>query len=403
MVLTEREQAMLNGEMGPGFARAMRVLVGIGKAFGAERMVPITRGHISLSNQEGDLWFCSKLLEEGAYCQVPPSVNPAYDYEYFKTVSNLDAENERTLKSTIDVYRKLGAILTFDCTPFFENNVARFGEITSFSASGGAVYVNSVLGARTNREAAQSAMCAAITGVTPEYGLLLDENRAGDVLIQVEADIQTEYDCELLGYITPKKMGQTYHCPVFNGLSPRTTAEQLMNMGVQLNIHGIVPMFHVVGVTPEAADLNAAFRGKKDYPVVTITNEDLAEARAEISSGTGKADFCILGCPHLTINQVGSIAKMLEGQQLVGQLYIFTSTSTKELARRMGYLDVIHKAGGEIVINSCVDQPCWSHLHGKSGVTESPKCAYYTKRWNMEFTVKSIPACIQSVLKGEIV
>ena len=69
----------------------------------------------------------------------------------------------------------------------------------------------------------------------------------------------------------------------------------------------------------------------------------------------------------------------------------------------MGYLDVIHAAGGEIVINSCVDQPCWSHLNGMSGVTESPKCAYYTKRWNMAFTVKSIPACIQSVLKGEIV
>ena len=62
MRLTEKEQAMLNGEMGPGFARAMRVLVGIGKAFGAERMVPISRGHISLSNQEGDLWFVSKLL-----------------------------------------------------------------------------------------------------------------------------------------------------------------------------------------------------------------------------------------------------------------------------------------------------------------------------------------------------
>ena len=42
----------------------------------------------------------------------------------------------------------------------------------------------------------------------------------------------------------------------------------------------------------------------------------------------------------------------------------------------------------------------WSHLYGMSGVTESPKCAYYTKRWNMTFTVKSIPACIQSVLKS---
>ena len=297
MRLTEKEQAMLNGEMGPGFARAMRVLVGIGKAFGAERMVPISRGHISLSNQEGDLWFVSKLLEEQAHCMVPPTVNPAYDYEYFKTISKLDEENERTLKSTIDVYRKLGAILTFDCTPFFENNVPRFGEICSFSASGGAVYVNSVLGARTNREAAQSAMCAAITGVTPEYGLLLEQNRAGDVLIQVEADVDSEYDYELLGYITPKKMGQAYHCPVFNGLSKQTTSEQLMDLGTQLNIHGIVPMFHVAGVTPEAADVHTAFLGRKDPPVVTITNEDLAQARAEISAGTGKADFCILGCP----------------------------------------------------------------------------------------------------------
>ena len=80
----------------------------------------------------------------------------------------------------------------------------------------------------------------------PEYGLLLEQNRAGDVLIQVEADVDSEYDYELLGYITPKKMGQAYHCPVFNGLSKQTTSEQLMDLGTQLNIHGIVPMFHVV-------------------------------------------------------------------------------------------------------------------------------------------------------------
>ena len=109
-------------------------------------------------------------------------------------------------------------------------------------------------------------MCAAITGVTPEYGLLLEQNRAGDVLIQVEADVDSEYDYELLGYITPKKMGQAYHCPVFNGLSKQTTSEQLMDLGTQLNIHGIVPMFHVAGVTPEAADVHTAFLGRKDPP-----------------------------------------------------------------------------------------------------------------------------------------
>lgn len=52
MRLTEKEQAMLNGGNGTRICRAMRVLVGIGKAFGAERMVPISPGAY-LSKQPG--------------------------------------------------------------------------------------------------------------------------------------------------------------------------------------------------------------------------------------------------------------------------------------------------------------------------------------------------------------
>ena len=148
------------------------------------------------------------------------TVNPAYDYEYFKTISKLDEENERTLKSTIDVYRKLGAILTFDCTPFLKTMSPLWRNLF-FLRFWRRSICQLGAGARTNREAAQSAMCAAITGVTPEYGLLLEQNRASDVLIQVEADVDSEYDYELLGYITPKKMGQAYHCPVFNGCPSR--------------------------------------------------------------------------------------------------------------------------------------------------------------------------------------
>lgn len=77
MRLTEKEQAMLNGRNGTRICPGKRVLVGIGKAFGAERMVPISRGHISLSNQEGDLWFVSKLLEEQAHVWcLPRSIPP---------------------------------------------------------------------------------------------------------------------------------------------------------------------------------------------------------------------------------------------------------------------------------------------------------------------------------------
>lgn len=72
MVLTEEETAMLEGEYGEGTALAMRIQVGIGEAFDAQRMVPISRAHVALSNQEADLWFVEKLLHLGASCRVPP-------------------------------------------------------------------------------------------------------------------------------------------------------------------------------------------------------------------------------------------------------------------------------------------------------------------------------------------
>lgn len=135
-----------------------------------------------------------------------------------------------------------------------------------------------------------------------------------------------------------------------------------MDLGTQLNIHGIVPMFHVVGVTPEAADVHTAFLGRKDPPVVTITNEDLAQARAEISAGTGKADFCILGCPHLTTT-VGSIAKMLDGQQLAGSavylhLYLHQGAGCSGWATWISYIKLVEKSLSTVVWISHAGRIC---------------------------------------------
>jgi predicted aconitase len=84
-------------------------------------------------------------------------------------------------------FKKLGIILTYSCTPELEANVPRFGETVAFSESSTVPYVNAVCGARTNRESAKSALAAAVTGRVPLYGYLLDENRRGDILVEVDA------------------------------------------------------------------------------------------------------------------------------------------------------------------------------------------------------------------------
>ncbi|HHY01138.1 MAG TPA: DUF521 domain-containing protein [Methanothermobacter sp.] len=402
MYLDEEERNVLEGKMGEGLATAMKILVAIGKAFNAEKMVKVGRAHISLSNQEGDLWFVEKLVKQGAICNIPATVNPAFDLKYFSNICNFNSTSEeiQMLQSTLVAYRDIGVIPTYNCTPYFENNVPRFKEVVAFAASGASCFVNSVYGARTNRESSQSALCAAITGKTPLYGLLLERNRKGTALVEVEAEIKSEYDYQLLGHCTPRKLNN--EIPVFIGLSGEPKVEHLMNLSTQLNVHGVVPMFHIINITPEAGTLDDAFHGEQPREKIRITEEDIRKTREQISQGAGEIAFVVLGCPHLTIPQIQEVARLVKNKELKTELWIFTSSLNKELACRMGLEETINNAGGYIVGDSCVDQPIWDHLKGKVGLTESPKCAYYVARRNMKLLVRSIPECIEAAIRGKV-
>ncbi len=400
MELTKEEKDMLEGKYGDGTALAMEIQVGIGEAFRAKRMVEITRAHVALSNQEADLWFVEKLVNGGAKCKVPPTVNPPFNLEYFQEVSSIPADEAEIVQRTREAYKKIGAKLTYNCTPYLEMNIPRPNEITAYSESSATPFINSVYGARTNREAAQSALCAAVTGRVPLYGFLLKENRKGDVLVEVKAELKDDFDYQMLGYCVPKKID--YGIPVFTGFPKNPSPEGLMNLGAQLNTAGAVSIFHVEGVTPEATTLEEAFQGEEPRKKVTVTQDDLDRMREEISSKDGEIDFAMFGCPHLTIDQIAVIAEKLKGRKLTAELWICTSSITKELAIRMGYYEIIRNAGGHIVEDTCIDQPCWHHLYGKVGVTDSPKCAYYTKRRNMEFIIRSISECVEAAVKGVV-
>ena len=49
MILNDEQKAMLEGKYGEGAAYAMKIQVGIGECFDAQRMVPIKRAHVALS------------------------------------------------------------------------------------------------------------------------------------------------------------------------------------------------------------------------------------------------------------------------------------------------------------------------------------------------------------------
>jgi hypothetical protein len=352
MILTEEQQGMLNGDQGEAVSYSMRIQTGLGRVFGAKRMVPITRAHVALSSQDADLWFVEKLLGLGGKCKIPPTVNPSVDLCYLnRHLAEIPDEGKQIVSATNAAYRKIGAILTFNCTPYLQQNVPAFGEVISFSESSATPYVNSVIGARSNRESSQSALCAAITGLVPEYGFLLEENRKAEILVEVRTPLEGDFDYQLLGWCYPLKYPGP-EVPAFVGIEERPTPEGFMNFGAQLNTSGSVGMYHIVGITPEAPDIEIAFGGKKPKMKVEITRSDLDDVRKKICGEPGKIDFAMFGCPHLSIRQVEDIARVTEGKKFAVDVWILTSSLTKELAGRMGYLDVINRAGGHIICDT---------------------------------------------------
>jgi hypothetical protein len=399
MNLTREEQEMLNGEFGQGNQRAIELLVAIGDAYDAEKMIPITRAHAASSGQEGDLYFVELLASGGAKCRVPTSTNPVYDIEFFHRLHEVPSDEAEVARRVMEAYKGVGAILSWSCVPYLVENIPLFGETVAFSESSATPYVNSVIGSTTNREAAQSALAAGVVGKTPKYGLHIKENRKGTVLIKVKAALRDSFDYTLLGQFVGKQIG--YGIPVLTGITRRPSTEELINFCAMSNTSGAVPMFYIPGFTVEAQTVEDSFHGDSPKDKMIVTDAELKQTWEELQTASGKIDFVMLGCPHYTLKQVAEAAKLLERKKIHSgvSFWICTSATTKALAKKMGYVDAIENAGGCVVVDTCIDEPCWSMYKDKVGMTDSPKCAYY--RRFKDVVVAGLEDCVEAAVKGE--
>jgi predicted aconitase len=398
--LTKEEERILKGECGEGTQKAMELLVAIGDAYDAEKMIPISRAHAASSGQEGDLYFVELLANGGAHCKVPTSTNPVYDIEYFDDLFDFIPKDEAEVaRRVMEAYKRVGAILSWSCVPYLAENIPLYGEIVAFSESSATPYVNSVIGARTNREAAQSALAAGVVGKTPKYGLHIKENRKGTHLIKVEAALKDEFDYTLLGYYVGKQIG--YGIPVFTGVTRQPSTEELINFCAMSNVSGAISMFYIPGFTIEAKTVKEAFQGDTPVDEITVTDRELKQACEELQTISGKIDFVMLGCPHYTLKQVEEVARLLDGKKIHDgvSFWVCTSATTKMLAERTGYVDIIERAGGHVVVDTCIDEPCWIAYKNKVGMTDSPKCAYY--RRFKDVIVSRLRDCIEAAIKGK--
>ena len=320
MQLTDSEQAILDGESGEGAQKAMELVVALGKIYKADGLVDITSAHLSGASYktigDGGLKYLEDMVKGGAKVSVRSTLNPiGMDRERWAEM-HISEEFAKKQNRIVDLYGQMGIMTTCSCTPYAGGNLPKLGDHVAWAESSALSYVNSMVGARTNREGGPGALAAAILGKTANYGLHKTENRKPTVVI--EADIgDSLFEHSLLGQAVGMRIGGGI--PYYRGIRPGL--EEGKTMAAAMAAAGAVAMFHVEGVTPEAANYDVS-----DLEVIHIGKKELDDAFQKVNTADD-VQLIALGCPHLTEREIHEIAMMLKGKKKRGDAEIWFCTS----------------------------------------------------------------------------
>jgi predicted aconitase len=379
--LTTEQAAMLEGRQGKATQKAMQILMALGKIYSASRLIPVSSVQIagvSYDNLgEAGLEFLTEMAQEGGRARVLATLNPAgMDIENW-AVLGISPEFAERQGRVIEAFTRMNVVNTCSCTPYLVGNLPNFGDHIAWSESSAICYANSVIGARTNREGGPSALAAALTGVTPEYGFHLPENRQPSLTIQLTANLNIEEndDYGALGKVIGESLEGSQLVPYITGIqSP--SLENLKSFCASIATYGGTALFHMQGITPEASQ----FIPPKQTMVINRTQ--LESAKETLSDAAPEeVDFVSLGCPHLSISEIARIAELLQGKKVTKEFWITAARPTKQIADRMGYTQIIEGAGAKFAADTCcVVAPIKERFKAMS--TDSAKACYYASSKN---------------------
>lgn len=409
--LTSADQQMLDGGRGPAAQIAMSIVVQMAEVYGASELMEVTAAHIDSTIYIGEagLEFAERLVELGARMAVPATLNVSGVDERHWHEWPVPPDWARNAQRQMAAYRAMGGKPTWTCIPYQLRPRPRLGQQIVWGESNAIAFANSVLGARTERYPDLLDICCAITGRVPAVGLHLTENRAGQVLVRlvhVPAEIQSsELFFPTFGHLLGKIARD--RIPVVTGLEVLPKENQLKALCAAVATSGSVALFHLVGITPEAPTLDAAFQGHQPEQEVSVTLDDLRAARRELHTAGGEdLDMVAVGCPHFCLREFEALAQLVSGQRLHPDVR-FNITSNRTMVRRAreaGYLDGIEAFGASITVDTCPLATPMLPPEVHTVMTNSGKHAYYAPGLlQTKIAFGSLAECVASAIAGKIV
>jgi predicted aconitase/predicted aconitase with swiveling domain len=388
MKLNEEQRAMLAGEQGPARQMAMRLLVDMAAAAGAERLLPVASAHLSgvspLTGGLGLRLFLERLTRDPqARVAVPTTLNAAgCDAEQFEAMRIADPAFREQSLEIVSRYESLGVRPTQSCIPYEWEGVVTSGT-AAWSESNAICFGNSYCGLLTNRESGLSALAAALTGYTPDYGLLQKERRRPNIAVTVTAALDEPTDFSILGDWIGKQVLPGWSLPygpipLIEGLPAELTHEQKKALAAAAANYGC-PLLYL---DSDEEIPEPALQGRLAFDAAAL------EARYAALRPQGAVSLVVAGCPQASVGELRAVAELLRGRTVrhdpapVGEpppLWVFTSSANRAIAERTGVAAAIRDSGALLLENTCPEVVPYDQSWVRHVLTNSMKAEHYIK------------------------
>lgn len=420
MELSERDKRMLDGAEGPAAREAMAHLAKLGEAFEAEHMVDVDSVHLfsdwMLINEAG-LQLYKKFAAMGAKMRVHSSCEPiGFDLSR-PSEFKLPAVFYTKQLEISGYLRDMGVVMTYSNLIHLTQNVPKLGDNLAWIEGNATGWANSVAGARGNRESPINCLMAGITGRLPKYGLLCDENRKAQIIVEIDPAIiesfgkpgSTSCDWSSLGMMVGDLAFD--RIPAVVGLPRHMKIEELKAFCSMCSPALTTSLILMVGISPEAPTLEAAFGGRVPDHVERrrVALKDLKEGYATLSQAPhARVDGILTGCPYKTIYELQELADLLEGKRIKPEIFfwVYTDRSIWELAESSGVRERIEKTGARLFHDACPVMIPHDRLFGPSKVfaADSVKLVRLVRGIGKpNFLFGPLPDLINAAVTGEFV
>lgn len=406
--LADIDRRFLAGEFGEAARIAMRIILQTARIEGATALLDVDTAHLDGVFYQGPagLQFAQRLCDLGARVRVPTTMNAVCVDRRQWRAQGVDKVLGEGTDALAEAYAVMGAQPTYTCAPYLLDPAPKAGQNIAWGESNAVVFANSVLGARTLKYPDYLDILVALTGRAPAADCYLDEGRRARVRIDLPPlGALDDLFFPLLGYHVGKIA--TNEIPLICGLEGRAVSlDDLKAFGAAFATTSAAPMFHVLGITPEATTATAVLADAAR--VVTVTPQDLAETWEELNiARTPDVDLVSLGNPHFSLTEFEALARLCEGRNKAEKVQLIVTCGRDVLAqaKARGFINVMRKFGGQVL-----NDTCWCFISApvvapsvRNIATNSGKYAHYgPPATGKAFHFASLARCVDAACTGRI-